>query len=177
MAGTFKKLNGRFFREIEPQTRRMKVEPKIVTRPTFTVVGMKYRGRNEKNEIPQLWEKFMPRAQEVTPKANPNVCYGVMDGYDEKTGDFDYLAAFEVQDVSNIPEGMESWQVPEQTYAVFPCNLKNIKEAFQQIYHEWLPQSGYQRAQGPDFEFYDESFKPNQGKLDMYIYVPVKKKA
>ena len=151
------------------------MEPKIVTRPAFTVVGMKYRGKNEKDEIPQLWEKFMPRTVEVKHKVNPNVCYGVEDKYDEKTGEFDYLAAFEVQDTSNIPEGMESWQVPEQTYTVFSCNLKNIKQAFRQIYHDWLPRSVYQRAGGPDFEYYDESFKPNQGKLDLHFYVPVRK--
>ena len=106
------------------------MEPKIVTKPAFTVVGMKYRGRNEQNEIPQLWERFMPRAQEVTPKANPRQYYGVMDNFDEKTREFDYLAGFEVDGASKVPSGMESWQVPEQTYAVFPCNLKSIKEAF-----------------------------------------------
>ena len=150
------------------------MEPEIVTRPAFTVVGMKYGGRNEKNEIPQLWEKFMPRSGEIKQRTNPNA-YGVEDNYDKKTGEFDYLAGFEVQDTSDVPEGMEIWQVPEQTYAVFPCNLKSIKQAFRQIYREWLPQSGYQRAGGPDFEFYDDSFKPDQGKLELFIYVPVRK--
>jgi AraC family transcriptional regulator len=148
------------------------MEPKIVTKPAFTVVGMKYLGKNETNEIPQLWEKFMPREGEIKQRANP-FGYGVMDNFDEKTGDFDYLAGIEVKDISDIPEGMESWQVPEQTYAVFGCNLKNIKQAFKQIYHQWLPKSGYQRAQGPEFEFYDDSFKPIEGKLDLYIYIPV----
>jgi AraC family transcriptional regulator len=168
-------LNGRIRRKRKTKTRRSRMEPKIVTKPTFTVVGMKYRGKNEKNEIPQLWEKFMPRAGEIKQRANP-FGYGVMDNYDEKTGEFDYLAGVEVQNVSDAPEGMESWQVPEQTYAAFPCNLKNIKETFQQIYHEWLPQSGYQRTDGPEFEYYDESFRPDQGKLDLFIYIPVRKK-
>ena len=151
------------------------MEPKIISREACTVVGMKYRGRNEQNEIPQLWERFMPRAQEVTPKANPRQYYGVMDNFDEKTREFDYLAGFEVDGASKVPSGMESWQVPEQTYAVFPCNLKSIKEAFRQIYHEWLPKSGHQRIRGPKFEFYNKEFKPDEGKLDLYLYIPVKK--
>lgn len=151
------------------------MEPKIVTRPAFTVVGMKYRGKNEKNEIPMLWERFMPRSGEIKQRANP-YGYGVMDNYDEKTGEFDSLAAVEVQDASDIPEGMESWQVPEQTYAIFPCNLKSIKQVFRQIYREWLPESGYQQTSGPDFEFYNESFKPDQGKLDLSICIPVEKR-
>lgn len=62
-----------------------------------------------------------------------------------------------------------------QIHVVFPCNLKSIKEAFQQIYHKWLPQSGHKRTQGPDFKFYDKSFKPDQGKSALYICLPVKK--
>jgi AraC family transcriptional regulator len=151
------------------------MEPKIVTRPAFIVVGMRYRGKNEHNEIPQLWERFMPRTGEIKQRLNIATCYGVMDNYDEKTGEFDYLAGFEVQSASDVPEGMESWQVLEQTYAVFPCNLKNIRETFRQIYHDWLPQSGHRRAAGPEFEFYDEKFKPDQGTLDLYIYIPVRK--
>jgi AraC family transcriptional regulator len=94
------------------------VEPRIVRRSGFVVVGMKYRGKSEKNEIPQLWEKFMPRVGEIKQRAN-RYGLGVMDNYDEKTGEFDYLAGVEVEEASDIPQGMESWQVPEQTYAVF----------------------------------------------------------
>ena len=28
-------------------------EPKTLTKPAFTVIGMKYRGKNEHGEIPQ----------------------------------------------------------------------------------------------------------------------------
>jgi predicted transcriptional regulator YdeE len=38
-------------------------EPKIVSKPAFTIVGLKYRGKNEGNEIPALWQTFMARAQ------------------------------------------------------------------------------------------------------------------
>jgi AraC family transcriptional regulator len=149
--------NGRIPRKRENRSKENKMELKIVRRPGFLVVGMKYRGKNQKNEIPELWQEFMTRVGEIKHRANL-LGYGVMDNYDEKTGEFDYLAGVKVSDASEIPPGMESWQVPEQTYAVFPCNLKDIKEAFQQIYRQWLPQSGYQRTQGPQFEFYDESF-------------------
>ena len=36
------------------------MEPKLVHLPAFTVVGMKYRGKNEQNEIPQMWGRFIP---------------------------------------------------------------------------------------------------------------------
>ena len=37
----------------------------------------------------------------------------------------------------------------------------------------WLPQSGYQRSDGPDFEHYDASINPDE-KGPLTIYIPVK---
>jgi predicted transcriptional regulator YdeE len=62
------------------------MEPKIVRRPGLVVVGMKCRGKSEKNEIPQLWERFMPRVGEIKGRAD-RYGFGVMDNYDERTGE------------------------------------------------------------------------------------------
>lgn len=37
----------------------------------------------------------------------------------------------------------------------------------------WLPQSDYQRSDGPDFERYDASFDPDE-KGPLTIYIPIK---
>jgi len=153
-----------------------KMEPKIISRGAFRVVGMKYRGKNENNEIPQLWTKFMPKTSEIKHIANPNIAYGVMDNFDKESGDFDYIAGFEVDSITNIPAGMVSWDVPAQTYAVFTCTLPTLIKAFHHVYKTWLPQSGYQRADGPDFELYDENFDHKDENSKMFIYIPVVKK-
>jgi hypothetical protein len=44
--------------------------------------------------------------------------YGVMDNYDKSSGTFDYVSAVEVSVVEKIPEGMMSWDIPAQKYAV-----------------------------------------------------------
>lgn len=150
------------------------MEPKIETRPAFTVVGIKYRGNNENNEIPQLWGTFGPRMDEVPLKAESHVAYGVMGNLDESTGEFDYVAGFEVESVANIPEGMVSWALPEQTYAIFRCTLPIIREAFEYIFQTWLPASGYQHADGPEFELYDEEFNPEDPDSKLCIYIPIK---
>lgn len=149
------------------------MEPEIKSRPAFTVVGMKYRGKNEKNEVPQLWDKFVPRMKEIKHVVGP--AYGVMDNYDEKSGEFDYVAGLEVDSTADILEGMVSMDVPEQAYAVFTCTLPTLFEAFQYVYKKWLPQSGYKRAEGPEFELYDENFNPEDETSKMYIYIPVVK--
>jgi AraC family transcriptional regulator len=149
------------------------MEPKIVTKPAFTVVGTLYHGKNQNNEIPQMWEEFLPRVKEIKHMVAPPLAYGVCGSLDDD-GEFDYVAGFEVDSVAGIPQGMVSWEVPEQSYAVFPCTLKTIHETYQYAFKSWLPESDYQAGDGPDFEFYDENFNPEEEDPELYIYVPVK---
>lgn len=151
------------------------MEPKIVSKAPFTVVGMKYRGKNEKGEIPLLWGELWPRSGKVKHRVDAKVAYGVAGNKDDATGEFDYVAGFEVEDAVDIPEGMASWELPAQTYAVFSCTLATLMETYQCAFKEWLPASEYELADGPEFELYDESFNPQQGRLDMFLYVPVKR--
>jgi hypothetical protein len=49
----------------------------FTARPTFTVVGLLYRGDNKNNEIPQFRDAFYPaRAAEITSKVDPQTAYG-----------------------------------------------------------------------------------------------------
>jgi AraC family transcriptional regulator len=129
-----------------------------------------YHGKNEGGEIPMVWNKLNPRHGEIHHKTG--LAYGVCGDMDDD-GRFHYLAGFEVSDAEDLPEGMEKWSVPEQQYAVFPCSLKTIHETYQYIFETWLPQSGYTKADGPDFEFYGEAFDMETGE-GMAIYMPVK---
>jgi AraC family transcriptional regulator len=148
------------------------MEPKIVTKPAFTVVGMLYHGKNEDNEIARMWSEFIPRVKEIEHMGLQN-SYGVC-GQPEENGAFKYVAGFEVDSVVGIPEGMVSWDVPAQKYAVFPCTLPTIHEIYQYAFQTWLPQSDYQAGDGPDFELYDESFDSQVEGSVLYIYIPIK---
>ena len=148
------------------------MEPKIVHKPAFTVVGMKHRGHNE-NMAP-LWDQFLPRSQQILHRSVPLTAYGVIGNYDPQTGDYDYVASFGVDAVENIPDGMASWSVPEQMYAVFPTTLATVARVNDEAYGVWLPQSAYQGADGPMFELYDENFKSDSDPF--YLYVAIKPK-
>jgi len=151
------------------------MEPKIVTKPAFTVVGVKYRGDNKNNEIKHMWDEFGPRMGEIKHVVGPEVCYGVCANGDEETHEFDYFAGFEVDSTADIPEGMVSFEVPEATYAVFATTLPDIGKTFEHAYHTWLPQSGYHATGGPDLELYDEAFDPSDPYSTLYIYIPIMK--
>lgn len=152
------------------------MEPKIVMRTAFQVIGMKYRGKNENQEIPQLWRDYGARWKEIKDIVDPEVAYGVMDRYDEATGEFDYIASMEVGEIKDIPEGMVSVDVPEQTYAVFPCTLAKLMESYDHALKTWLPESGYEHTGGPEFELYDEDFDPQDTNSEFYYYMPIKEK-
>lgn len=147
------------------------MEPKIVIKPAFTAVGLLYLGKNENNEIAQLWTKFNSRAKEI--KNIVDGAFGLC-GAAEDNGAFKYMAAMAVSKVDSVPPGMEKWDVPAGTYAVFPCLLKAVHETYKYAFETWLPKSGYTYTREPDFEYYDQTFDPNVEASVLYVYIPIK---
>ncbi len=73
------------------------MQPQIVSKPAFAVVGLKYRGKADGDNLKNLWNQFGPRMADIKEAVKPDVCYGVMGNYDEATGEFDYVAGCEVK--------------------------------------------------------------------------------
>lgn len=146
---------------------------KIVERPEFIVVGLKYRGKSEQGEIPQLWQALGPRSGEIE-MVDDTAAYGISANIDQETGEFDYVAGFEVSSAEDVPEGMVAFEVPGGRYAVFSTTLPKIGETFDQAYHTWLPQAGHQPRSGPEFELYDERFDPQDPDSEFDLYIPIK---
>lgn len=147
---------------------------KLEKKPAFTVVGMKYRGKNENKEIPQLWSQFLPRVSEIQNITDHDLCFGVEDNYDEVADEFDYLACIPVSHVETLPAGMERWDIPANTYAIFPTNLQKITDTYHYIYESGLADAKLERGTGPEFEYYDETFDAKDPNSTFYLYVPVK---
>ena len=71
------------------------MESKFVTLPAFTVVGMKYYGKNENNEIKAMWQEYLPRMKETKHTTGEHVSYGICDA-PEEDGNFIYIAGLKV---------------------------------------------------------------------------------
>lgn len=151
------------------------MKPQFVSKSAFTVVGMLLRATPMTPEIPQLWDRFVPRISEIQHLTEPHVSYGLIDHYDAKTNQFDYVAGCAVMQVEALPAGMVRWDVPAATYAVFATTLPALGQTMNTIYNVWFPASGYRQAAGPYFEYYDETFSPDNPTLS--IYVPIEKSA
>ena len=145
----------------------------VETRPAFTVCGLRKRYSHGPGEIPQLWQAFVPRMGEIGGRLEEHVSYGVMGNYDSATNTFDYQASVEISAESPVPDGMDIWSIPEQTYAVFRTDLTQIADTFGIIYGGWFETSEYRRGDGPEFEYYGAEFCPDKGSSVILIYVPV----
>jgi AraC family transcriptional regulator len=151
----------------------VKMEINVVNRPGFTVVGMKCHCEGETSAIPELWNDLGARMEELEQVADMDVAYGVSYNVDLTTNEFDYLAGFPVEEVEALPEGLVSQEIPAGEYAVFPCTMASIEETYGQIYGTWLPEAGYRRAEGPDYEAYGEAFDPENPQSEFKVYIPV----
>jgi AraC family transcriptional regulator len=149
----------------------------VETRPAFTVCGLRKRYSHGPGEIPLLWQAFVPRMGEIGGRAEEYVTYGVMGNYDAATNTFDYQAAVKVEPGTAVPEGMVSWDIPEQTYAVFRTDLAHIADTFGKIYGGWFETSEYRRGDGPEFEYYGPEFCPDNARAVIFLYIPVAAKA
>jgi predicted transcriptional regulator YdeE/DNA-binding transcriptional MerR regulator len=154
-----------------------KMEPKIVTKPSFLVAGTLYQGNNKNQEIAVMWqEEFLPRMDEVNSVSHNT--YGVcIESPELPDGEFQYIAGMEVTSEENIPEGMVLKKVPEGLYAVFEHHgsIEKLSETYAYIYQSWLPSSGYKRTAAIDYELYDEKFNDVSEDSILYLYVPVEK--
>jgi predicted transcriptional regulator YdeE len=158
---------------IKIKKENLNMEPKIVDLKPFTIVGLPYVGKNENQEIPQMWGVFNQRCSEINHLMPDGPAYGIC--YAHPAG-MEYIAAFPVSKLEDIPQGMVGREVPAQTYVVFAADgLDDIGPTYRKIMQEWLPASGYQPGDGPDFELYGDEFDPKTGAGLLYIYFPIKK--
>lgn len=161
------------------------MQPQIIEKESFKVIGILGEFTLENNTIPQMWEAFIPRMGEIGNKKNPQVSYGICSSpdpdanYKEFTEQtlFNELVCQEVEHFDSIPAGMVTRTIPTGKYAVFTHKgpLANLKATYDYIYKNWLPGSGYTLPTNYDFERYDERFNPmNQENSEIDIFVPIK---
>ncbi|WP_322508733.1 GyrI-like domain-containing protein [Anaerolinea sp.] len=153
------------------------MNPKIVERPAFTMLGYRYQGKNEHQEIAAMWEQFLSRMGEIH-TTNPLESFGVcrmVPGL--PPGEFEYIAGLEVDDDHPVPEGMVKLTLPAARYAVLEHRggLETLQDTFHKIAVEYLPNSGLTRVTPEvDIEVYDDRvFRGFSPESILYIYVAV----
>jgi AraC family transcriptional regulator len=124
--------------------------------------------------IPAQWQRFQPYIGNI-PGQIGRTAYGVKLNPDDE-GNFDYLCGVDVSDFSQAPSELNRVRIPAQRYVVFTHrdHISTIRRTVHTIWSQWLPESGHQVADAPDFERYDESFDPHTGTGGLEIWIPIK---
>ncbi len=152
------------------------MEPKFTERKGFKVAGLKYVGKNPQPDIGNLWDKFVPRIDEAKNRINEKETYGVC--YDmDKEGNIYYIAGVGVSDFEKLPEGFDTVEIPDNKYAVFTHkgSISRFPETIAYVYGKWVKDpANNKKMDAPDFEVYDERFKPDSEDSECDLYVAVK---
>ncbi len=154
------------------------MQPKIVNRPAFKVVGLSYVGKNDHGEIGEMWGRFNQACgpiKRINKDEAFGVCFNTAPG-NARPGEFEYVAGFQVTDDKDVPAGMVYREVPSHKYAVFTHHgkLDTLHETYQYIYNTGLAQAGLKpHPDKYDMEVYDKDFLFNSDDSKFYIYVAI----
>ena len=124
--------------------------------------------------IPAQWQRFLPHLGQV-PGQVGRKAYGVCCNSDD-AGNFDYVCGVEVKNFSRLPADWSHVRIPEQRYAVFSQrdHISAIRSTWNTIWNNWLPESGYEVVDAPNFERYGDDFDSATGMGGLEIWVPIK---
>jgi len=153
--------------------------PRFEDAKAFLVAGISERISCDNGAaIPGLWHRFHQEVADVPARVGQGksqVAYGVCCNGDD-SGNFDYIAGVEVADFSDLPRRFGRIRIPEQGYAVFTHtdHVASIRRTVNAIWNQWLPASGLNAADAPNFERYDEKFDPATGNGGLEIWLPVR---
>ncbi len=108
---------------------------------------------------------------------NDNRVFGLCSELKEDSTSFVYALAVIVPDdfdFSKAPDGFTKWKVEKSCYVIFDCYGKDgdcISKAWENYFQNFLPQSGLQTKEAPDFEIYFDDGAPD---LMCELWIPVK---
>jgi AraC family transcriptional regulator len=148
--------------------------PRIENGRVLLIAGIGERYTCESSAgIPAQWQRFVPHLGHIQGQVG-GVAYGVSCNMDDE-GNFDYICGVEVSTFANLPPDWRTLRIPEQRYAAFTHrgHISTIRSTWSTIWNKWLPESGYQLADAPHFERYDETFDSRTGLGGVEIWIPI----
>lgn len=126
-------------------------------------VVAEFREIKEKDPIPYL--------------KDPWAFVAVSKNYDPVKKTFTYIVGDVVSRIDRIPEGLQAYEIPAITYAVFPIRPKSkfawgitMGRMKRFIYTKWLPDSGYELSENfGDFELHDDRSLGKNPEIQLYV--------
>lgn len=161
------------------------MEPRIVEVAERKLVGMKTRTRLIDNQIPKLWQTFMPQRFAI----KNSLLTGFFAVHERDAAvtfknftpatEYTSWATIEVSSHEQIPEGMEARTLSGGLYAIFIHKgpAQNFKATMDFIYGQWLPNSLYEMDNRDQFEIMAEDYLgPQHPEAKEEVWVPIRLK-
>jgi predicted transcriptional regulator YdeE len=149
------------------------MEPQFEYHPAVMIAGVQEHGLPKDIDYKSLWaDRYMKFDAYLRPYSIDEAYYGVSfcSGAD---GVVDYVAGMAVEGLTSAPESLVLRELPAARFAIFPCTIQTIGQAYQEIYEQWLPQSPYDLdTTSADYEYYPPGTDSENALV--LIYVPVR---
>jgi CubicO group peptidase (beta-lactamase class C family)/predicted transcriptional regulator YdeE len=169
------------------QLKKLKGEamnPKVVERDGFTVIGITARTTNAKEMTPDgvIGKQWMRIFQEgvlgkIPNKADASIVAVYTDYASDHNGEYTYLLGVRVTSDAEVPEGMVAKNIPGGKFAVFTSDKGPAPQVVPATWMKInsLPQDavGGARLYRTDYEIYDERARDPQN-LQVDVYVGIK---
>jgi len=171
-----------YYWRVEMKDGEMKSEVEVKDMPELHVAYVRHIGPYKGNEelFDSLFNKLMswagPRGLLRFPETKiMTVYYDDPDLTDESRHRVD--ACITVPESTEVDGEIGKTTIPAGKYAAahFEISPEQYQEAWDTVFRGWLPESGYQPADGPCYELYPGEMEDySKGKHVVDIYVPVK---
>lgn len=157
------------------------MNPKIVEKDGFTVIGISARTSNakevtEEGVIGKMWARLFQEGvlAKIPNKADQNIIAVYTEYASDHNGEYTYLLGARVTSDAEVPAGMIAKNIPAQKFAVFTSEKGPAQKVVPQVWMKInsLPQTavGGDRRYKGDFEVYDErAADPENLQVDVYV--------
>lgn len=165
----------------------LSVNNSIIYKPFFMYKPQMYLVGNQHKIVSKSGDKTANRygndfyynhSHRIINAVNPAVYFGYTDWSSSEEGCIYYTPSLEVQDLSQIPAGMQGITIPAHKYVAFrfvgffhpnDINGRQVGRLLVHMYSKWIFKSGFTFADTFRFEYIDTSVsKDNYCELDIY---------
>ncbi len=157
-------------------------KPDIIQLEKIYIIGHEYKtnlyGKQYFGEIPGFYDHFGENEyyMKIPDRIAPGFPYGIACNYCDD-GQFSFIVGEAVKlSCKALQSNLINFEIPEGKYVVFKVNapLEDLQNTWRYIYGTWMPNSNYERRDGPDFEVIDLLTSIFPEKVSLKIYIPVK---
>jgi AraC family transcriptional regulator len=156
----------------------MKLQPQIVNIEPCMLIGISDEMSLIHNTTPLLWRRFRTELA-ATHAADSTAFYSLQQYPPDYFNNFNPAATFvkhaliENNQPNPYPTNWSVFHLQGGVYAVFN-HRGGDTGIFQEIYTQWLPQSGYALDNRPHFEKLPANYIPGHPDSEEDIYIPVR---